>query len=106
MNSITQQLGFNTMNDDDAWVVEIHDEIEALPFGHAEVLSPDMVGQLDAEEGRPFAPEVYFIRHRDKCLYAAGFASVRGHSYLTDPFLNRDDDAIEDDYTWIAQGGN
>jgi hypothetical protein len=64
------------------------------------------IGEMDAAEGYPFCPEFYFIDYVDKCNYAQGFASVRGHSYLTDPFLVGSAVAsIEDDYEFIRHGG-
>jgi hypothetical protein len=64
------------------------------------------IGEMDAAEGYPFCPEFYFINYVDKCNYAQGFASVRGHSYLTDPFLVGSAVAsIEDDYEFIRHGG-
>jgi hypothetical protein len=64
------------------------------------------IGEMDSAEGYPFCPEFYFIDYVDKCNYAQGFASVRGHSYLTDPFLVGSAVAsIEDDYEFIRHGG-
>lgn len=97
----TKQL--TTMTDDD-WVVQIHDQADALPADDADFITPDLLGEMDAEDGEPFAPEMYFADRAKQALYAAGWATVRGHSYLTDAFLGRDDDAIEDDYEDIRRG--
>ncbi len=51
-------------------------------------LSPEMMGVLDAEEGRAFAPEMAFIRKGDMQMYAVGFASVAGDSIETLQFTD------------------
>ena len=68
-------------------------------------MKPDDIGAMDATEGLPFAPEIYYVRHDDKCLYAQGWVSVKGASYLTDGFLvGNTVECIEDDYGWITGG--
>jgi hypothetical protein len=91
---------------DEQWHMQIQDEIDALPEA-MDMLTPFDLGVLEAECGAPFAPEVYFANHHDKCNYAEGWASIKGSSYLTDYFLlGHATPAIEDDHTWITQGGS
>ena len=88
--SITQEMNTITL-----WNQETFDLMTAYD-----------IGVMDATDDFPFAPELYFARHFDMCQYAAGFASVRGDSYLTDGFLvARETPAIEDDHEFIRRGG-
>ncbi len=70
-----------------------------------DMMKPDDLGEMDALQGYPFCPEMYFIKHADKCLYAAGFANVVGPSYLTNAFLLGETvECIEDDDSWNSRG--
>lgn len=96
----------NAMITQETWKMEVVNAIDSLPVDAADAIKPDMLGQLDAEQNYPFAPEMFYVKHSDKCLYAAGFASVRGPSYLTDEFLvGSEVESIEDDHAFIRYGG-
>lgn len=88
-----------TMSNEE-FVVQIHDAGDA-----AEFITPDMMGELDAAEGKLCLPEIYFVDRTRCALYAAGWASVNGPSLLSDYWLvGSSVEAIEDDYEWIARG--
>ncbi len=103
--SIHQQQAVVQVTDED-WVVMINDEIDSLPeVATCDFTTPEMIGEMDALDDFPFAPEVYFVRHADKCRYATGWVTVKGPSYLTDGFLVASEvEAIEDDRDFIRGG--
>lgn len=90
----------------DEFVVQVHDAYDETPADNADFLTPDMLGEMDAVDGYPFCPEMYYADRAKQALYAAGWASVKGPSYLTDDFLVGSTlPSIEDDYEFIRQGG-
>jgi hypothetical protein len=45
-------------------------------------------GTADARHGASFCPEMYFVRHEDKCQYAAGYESITGPTFATAQFTD------------------
>lgn len=90
---------------DDEWSVAVATKADALPITPPDFVTPDYLGEMDAEEGFPFAPEAWFADRFKQTLYAAGYASVKGPSHLTDTFLlGSAEGSIEDDHAWIRGG--
>ena len=52
-----------------------------------ELLSPYMLGQLDAEEGKLCIPEVYYVRRMEQRDYCRGYAHIAGDTLTTRQFL-------------------
>jgi hypothetical protein len=91
---------------DTAPVVTLPLVVEVKPS--SEHLSAYMIGALDAQDGEPFAPEMYFFWFGQMLEYTEGFESVKGENEITRSFKAQwpeREEAVEDDYTWIAQGG-
>lgn len=89
---------------DDAWHVTVTDAADALPLSEPDFVAPDTLGRWDAEEGRPCRPKLYYVA-RGKCaLYALGYLDVKPDNADALAWL-ADDDAIEDDYQFIREGG-
>lgn len=73
-----------------------------------EHLSAYMIGVLDAQDGEPFAPEMYYVWWGQMLEYTEGYESVAGEDEITASFKAQwpqREPAIEDDYNWIAMGG-
>jgi len=58
----------------------------------AELLSPYMLGVLDAERGDIACPEMYFTRRGEQCEYCEGYEAVAGATITTRQFLGPVDD--------------
>lgn len=53
----------------------------------SELLSPYMLGVLDAERGEVACPEMYFTQRGQMCEYCEGFEAVAGATLTTRHFL-------------------
>lgn len=58
----------------------------------SELLSPYMLGVLDAERGEVACPEMYFTQRGQMCEYCEGYEAVAGATITTRHFLGPVDD--------------
>lgn len=90
--------------DDDNWHVTVTNAADALPLSEPDFVTPDTLGRWDAEEGKKCRPKLYYVA-RGKCaLYALGYLEVQPHNADALAWVTVED-AIEDDYQFIREGG-
>ena len=60
----------------DEWIVDLLDAVDDVPQVECDFVTPYIMGELDAGDNEPCAPEVYFANIKDRINYCLGYISA------------------------------